>query len=308
MYLDWAALGREIQNDDHVQVDFRLDYLAIVSKPLIPIQIARGPLFETMSIHLGSWSKRYRASTPWSLPFPIERRAYYLGSSNRLQWFLIMKPAFGYVWPSDKAEKQKEIRQGVRKCAMSRDNARKLLEYIISICECHTELAKTGIDRRSLEAQAEWKNLGVDRQVDISRAQWIIFQELFCQNYPDHFSSLDEEHFFRTHEPTFHVYDYGQDLAVGNAIGQFDDHLVEQLSAEFNMDGVEMVGTALAMNVSVTDRDGHHLTSLADFRRCAAEFPVRSSRTFFPLGFSPRVGNVQSTEPPVSLLTDLLSG
>ncbi|KAK9334360.1 hypothetical protein LIPSTDRAFT_76776 [Lipomyces starkeyi NRRL Y-11557] len=308
MYFDWAALGRELQMDDHVEVGFRLDYFAIISKPLMPIQIERGPLFETMSVHLGSWSKRYRASTPYLLPFPIEGRAFYLGSSNRLQWFLIMKPVFGYVWPSDKAEKQKLIRQGVTKCAMSRDNARKLLQYIVSICESHTELAKAGVDRRALEAQAEWKNLGVDRQVDLSRAQWLLFQELFCQCYHEHFGSLNEDHFFRTHEPTFHVYDYGQDLPVGNATISFDDHLVEQLSAEFNMNGVEMVGTALALNVGVTDRHGHHLSSLVDFRRSVAEFPQISSRTFFPLGFSPRVGNVQSTEPSVSLFTDLLSG
>ncbi|KAK9481730.1 hypothetical protein V1527DRAFT_516379 [Lipomyces starkeyi] len=277
-YIDWASLGRELQTDDHVEVGFRLRLFCYYQSA-----------FETISMHLGFWSKRYRASTLYLLPFPLERRAIYLGSSDRLQWILVMKPAFGYVWPSDKAEMQELIRQGVTKCTTSRDDARILLQ-------------------RALGAQAEWKNFGVDRQVEASRAQWLSFQELFCQGYNDHFGSLDEDHFFRTHEPAFHVFDYGQDLPVGNATTSFDDHLVEQLSAEFNMDGVEMVGTALALNVGVTDRHGHHLSSLVDFHRCVAEFPEISSRTFFPLRFLPRVGHVQSTEPPVSLFADLLSG
>ncbi|KAK9334328.1 hypothetical protein V1521DRAFT_470884 [Lipomyces starkeyi] len=306
MFCDWAAEGRELRADDRLTLDFRLDYFAVVSKPRTPIQVARGPLFETISLNLSFWMKRYRASTPSSLPFPIERRTFYLGESNRLQWFIVMKPLHQYVWPRRAVDKQKEIRYAMAHCSMTKDNAGRMLSFIASIFQSTPELSKTGIDQRYVNSSANWKDLGADRKVDISRDQWLLFQQLFSQSYEEYFSTLDEEHFYRCHEPTFHTYDYGQDLALGNGPEQVI-RLERQLSREFAMDGVEMIGAALAVNVSIEAANGEHMSALVDFRRCAAEFPRTSARTFFPLGFSPRVGSVQSLEPPTIMLTSFLS-
>ncbi|KAK9384501.1 hypothetical protein V1515DRAFT_589149 [Lipomyces mesembrius] len=73
------------------------------------------------------------------------------------------------------------------------------------------------------------------------------------------------------------------------------------------MDGVEMIGAALAVDLSIEAANGEHMSEPVDFRRCVAEFPRTSARTFFPLGFSPRVGSVQSLEPPTVMLTSFMS-
>ncbi|KAK9357307.1 hypothetical protein V1504DRAFT_464993, partial [Lipomyces starkeyi] len=181
-----------------------------------------------------------------------------------------------------------------------------MLSFIASIFVSVPELSKSGIDQRYVNSSGQWKDHGADWKVDISRDQWLLFQQLICQRYEEYFRTLDEEHFYRRHEPTFHTYDYGQDLAVGNGPEPFI-HLERQLAREFAMDGVEMICTALAVNVSIEAANGVHLSALVDFRRCVAEFPRTSARTFFPLGFSPRVGSVQSLEPPTAMLTSFLS-
>ncbi|KAK9241707.1 hypothetical protein V1506DRAFT_496453 [Lipomyces tetrasporus] len=307
-FLDFCAEGRTLSNSDRYRCTPHLDYLCLLGKPLTPISTTDGPMFESTSIRLAEWRRIYRADSPYIMSFSLRHRTFYLGVTGRMQWYIVMRPTTATDELDVRGpERRRAVKDGVKHCAMRKEDGIRMLRYIVWVCSRDSDLVKTGLDERYLQPRKCWQSLGLSPAVTFTRHQFSLFQEIFCREFESYFRSADETDFFLRHTPTIHVYDYGQDMPLLRHAADHPAKFTDELARQFSFDGVDEVSAAVAANIGFESADGSHLSALADFRACWDQFEDKDDVTFFPLALSPRAGNIQSSAMPSLIRSRVLN-
>ena len=116
--------------------------------------------------------------------------------------------------------------------------------------------------------------------------------------------------FWYDHLPTFHAYDYGQDVELESHRGtdrQRTHCIAEQLESLYNIINADAFSCALATNLSC-NREEEDIPLLGNREAIEEQYPTRADRcgfTFYPLGLSPRTGNFQARKPPKLLMSEV---
>jgi len=209
--MDYGSAGcgaRRAGDEDYYYPLFHLDMLSVIGRPLRVLS-RQGGFFDNVTFSLQHWASPYNSKhVTGSLPFDLQHRTFRLGvAASRELWFLVMHPAGGRICelPSSRAKDRRRKEDARRSSAMQRHHAEALASYITELF-LQPDLVGEGVE-------PSW-TLFRRQSKDLSYRKWLVFQELFVEQWRGFVEAHAHDEFWTDNEPAFHTYDYGANTDI----------------------------------------------------------------------------------------------
>ena len=138
-------------------------------------------------------------------------------------------------------------------------------------------------------------------------------QSNLMSRWASHMQTCTSDSFWHQHNPCFHVYDYGMNSGIDSRQDDNGDVLTQQITDSFmylfEPDAIADISIAIATEVELIQQtldDDLELSTvkrslLANAEKLSKQYSISQAHnplTIFPVAFSPKACNFQSTRPP----------
>jgi hypothetical protein len=302
--LDWAKSGVQASDADPdqccVQYEHFLDYTCVASLPFTTLSTRANLSLNSVTFSFAGWNTSYSSKHAWGLDYSLRNRTFRLALTPRVVWYLVFEPISRDQLHGETLNIKKDA---MNRSAIEVERAIELVEYICDVFQ-DASLISCGVEK-------SW-TLGGAEKKELNHNNWRIFQDLLFRGWDQGLREPGSARFWLEHQPTLHAYDFGQNVKImpniphGNA-GQTIyrnslDRLATVLNDCYDLDSVATFSCAIATNIRISS-NGRPVSLLADRNLMNDEFMDEKDYYFYPLGFSPYMGNFQAASPP-SFLKD----
>lgn len=208
-YGSYSAGGRETRSTDEYVLDFFLDMITIIGRPMKPLTLSSGTdFFDNVTMTFKNWRSSYSAKHIHGFSFDLRHRTFRLATTAaRDSWFIVMHPIVAGMkeLPASRREARLRAEEASASSAMQREHAQFIVDYIKAIFHMDG-LVGEGVE-------PSWV-LGGSEVQNVTLAKWTKFQEAFMENWTRHIEESSTDPFWKEHEPAFHAYDYGANIEI----------------------------------------------------------------------------------------------
>lgn len=199
------AKSRNLEVNDVLALDFHLDYLAIVGKPLCVLTSSdHDGLLDSFEFSYHNWNQPYQAQIADQLHFSLKHRTFQFEiGPSREKWYLVLHPFWNEETEEDPRQRDQNHKRDARQSALSYQDALTLIAWFAEIFQSGN-LINTGVTD-------EWR-LKSPRKTSLSYQQWREFQEILCNEWEEFSNRYPESSIWQSSQPAFHLWDYGRDI------------------------------------------------------------------------------------------------
>lgn len=314
---------------DRISLAYHFDFTSVDTAPRKALAgPAEASVLLKVKVGFQKWNHAYRSYRAYTLGYTLYERCFHFAKIGDLLVFLVMSPRSEDI--TNASNFDVTIAKGMEKAAMTIGHAKQLCDYMLDVAQ-----SVPSISRRGINAQF---TLGARQEASFDMSDWSMYQEALFERW-DGFVTHHPESFWLDHQPTIHVYDYGQDSSFTRSQLQ-TDKISSELTSIYNPASVKNFTFALATmvdyftldqdlpenvhiggNTDAADADADDAADTADTANAAGQQPVlepmalafdtraimneyedpkAAGLRIFPVGFSPTVCSFQAKCAPRS--------
>lgn len=221
---------------DRISLAYHFDFTSVDTAAMKALAGPASVLFK-VKVGFQKWNHAYRSYRTYTLGYTLYERCFHFAKIGDLLVFLVMSPRSEDITNASNIDVT--IAKGMEKAAMTIGHARQLCDYMLDVAQ-----SVPSISRRGINAQF---TLGARQEASFDMSDWSIYQEALFERW-DGFVTHHPESFWLDHQPTIHVYDYGQDSSFTRSQLQ-TDKISGELTSIYNPASVKNFTFALATMV-----------------------------------------------------------
>lgn len=299
--LDWASNSLPFdptivtEDDDHLQTEDRYHfahYLDLIHVQSISHQslTVDGGHFLNFKLTTHYWHRPFSATHDLSFHFNLKGKTFFLGSHDRLKWYIVMHPNIQTHNPIHPQPKQTK---------MDDAHATALFSFILHIFGT-SQLAHLNINAFTASIHSPSTH-------DLGGPDFHYFQRFLMERWEEHMLTDTSDPFWFSHVPHIHVYDYGMNAFIIDSTENTQETMAlaveDSFVQYFNPQHISQLSFAIATEVEIQQRTSNGFvrrTLIANANKVQAQFNLGNVKPFtiYPIAFSPTACNFQSQHPP----------